>query len=72
MRKTVDEAQNSETTREAATSGAERNAIRRYKRRAAQADALDEVALGVQIGDLIVDETRHAEEMERTLTDWKT
>lgn len=51
---------------------AERNAIRRYKRRAAQADALDEVALKVQIEDLIVDETRHAEEMERILTDWKT
>lgn len=51
---------------------AESNAIRRYERRAVRADALDEVALKVQIEDLIVDETRHAEEMERILTDWKT
>ena len=51
---------------------AERNTIRRYKQRAEQADALDELALKVQIEDLIVDETRHAEEIERILTNWKT
>ena len=51
---------------------AERNTIRRYKQRVEQADALDELALKVQIEDLIVDETRHAEEIERMLTDWKT
>jgi bacterioferritin len=51
---------------------AERDAVRRYKTRAEQADALGEVALKVRLEDIIVDETHHAEEIDRMLTNWKS
>jgi bacterioferritin len=51
---------------------AERDTVRRYKARAEQADALGEVALKVRLEDVIVDETHHAEEIERMLTNWKS
>ena len=51
---------------------AERDTVRRYKTRAEQADALGEVALKVRLEDMIVDETHHAEEIERILTNWKS
>jgi bacterioferritin len=51
---------------------AERDTVRRYKTRAEQADALGEVALKVRLEDIIVDETHHAEEIERILTNWKS
>jgi bacterioferritin len=50
----------------------ERDTVRRYKARAEQADALGEVALKVRLEDVIVDETHHAEEIERMLTNWKS
>src|SRR5688572_4508432 len=51
---------------------AERDTVRRYKTRAEQADALGEVALKVRLEDIIVDETHHAEEIDRILTNWKS
>ncbi len=51
---------------------AERDTVRRYTERAEQAAALGEVALKVRLEDLIVDETHHAEEIDRILTNWKT
>jgi bacterioferritin len=51
---------------------AERDTVRRYKARAEQADALGEVALKVRLEDVIVDETHHAEEIDRILTNWKS
>ena len=50
----------------------ERDTVQRYKERAEQAQALGEVALKVRLEDLIVDETHHAEEIDRILTNWKT
>ena len=51
---------------------AERDTVRRYKTRAEQAEAMGEVALKVRLEDMIVDETHHAEEIERILTNWKS
>lgn len=50
----------------------ERDTIRRYKDRAHQAEALGETGLKVRLEDIIVDETHHAEEIERILVNWKT
>ena len=51
---------------------AERDTVRRYKQRAELADALGETALKVRLEDMIVDETHHAEEIDRILTNWKS
>ena len=51
---------------------AERDTVRRYKERAQQAEALGETALKVRLEDMIVDETHHAEEIDRILTNWKS
>ena len=51
---------------------AERDTVRRYKERAELADQLGEVALKVRLEDMIVDETHHAEEIDRILTNWKS
>ena len=51
---------------------AERDTIRRYKERAQLADSLGEVGLKVRLEDIIVDETHHAEEIDRILTNWKS
>jgi len=50
---------------------AERATVERYRVRAEQADALGEIALKVRLEDLIAEETHHAEEIERILTNWK-
>jgi len=50
----------------------ERDTVRRYKARAEQAEALGEIALKVRLEDVIVDETHHAEEIDRILTNWKS
>ena len=50
----------------------ERDTVQRYTERAEQADALGEVALKVRLEDIIVDETHHAEEIDRILTNWKS
>ena len=44
----------------------------RFARSLPLADALGETALKVRLEDMIVDETHHAEEITRILTNWKT
>jgi bacterioferritin len=51
---------------------AERDTVRRYKERAHLAEEMGEVALKVRLEDIIVDETHHAEEIDRILTNWKS
>jgi bacterioferritin len=48
---------------------AEKDTIKRYKQRLEQADEAGEIALKVQLEDMIADETRHKEELERLLED---
>jgi bacterioferritin len=50
---------------------AETETIARYERRVQQAEELGLTALKVKLEDLIVDETRHKEEIERRLHRWK-
>lgn len=50
---------------------AERDTVQRYETRVAQAESLGQTGLKVRLEDLIVDETQHAEEIERILTNWK-
>ena len=50
---------------------AERDTVKRYEERVKQADALGMTGLKVRLEDIIVDETGHAEEIERILTDWR-
>lgn len=50
---------------------AERETVERYEKRVEQADHLGQTGLKVRLEDLIVDETEHAEEIERILTNWK-
>lgn len=50
---------------------AERETVKRYVKRIEQAEAAGEIALKIQLEDLIVDETQHAEEIERILHNWK-
>lgn len=49
---------------------AERQAIADYTARARQADELGDKGLAVQLEDMVRDESQHAEETERILTDW--
>jgi bacterioferritin len=51
---------------------AERQATADYTLRATQAEALGEKGLAVQLEDMVRDESGHAEETERILTDWMT
>jgi bacterioferritin len=50
---------------------AEEDTIERYTRRAQQAEAAGEIAIKVQIEDIIVDESRHRDDLRRILKDWK-
>lgn len=50
---------------------AERDTVKRYEERVKQAEALGMTGLKVRLEDIIVDETHHAEEIERILTNWK-
>lgn len=49
---------------------AERRAIHGYTERARQANEFGDKGLAVQLEDMIVDETGHAEEVERILRNW--
>jgi bacterioferritin len=49
---------------------AERKAVAGYTQRAEEADAFGDKGLVVQLEDMVRDETGHAEETERMLTDW--
>ena len=50
---------------------AEVETIERYKRRLEQAEALGEVAVKVQIENLIVDESQHRDDIRRMLVNWQ-
>jgi bacterioferritin len=50
---------------------AEIETIDRYTRRVQQAEEAGEVAVKVQLEDLIVDESRHRDEIRRMLKDWR-
>ena len=49
---------------------AERKAIKDYSQRAGEADEFGDKGLVVQLEDMVRDESTHAEETERILTDW--
>lgn len=48
----------------------ERDTIARYKQRIEQAEAFGDVGLRTELENIISDETRHAEELERLLKGW--
>ena len=50
---------------------AEVETIERYKRRLEQAEALGEVAVKVQLENLIVDESQHRDDIRRMLMNWQ-
>lgn len=50
---------------------AEEDTIARYTTRVQQAEALGEIAIKVELENLIVDETRHRDDIRRMLKDWK-
>jgi len=50
---------------------AEREAVRQYTRRIAQAEEAGEKGLAIQLENILADETQHVEETERILRDWK-
>ena len=49
---------------------AEKDTIERYTQRIKQADAAGEVGLRVELENLVADETRHKEDLERILFGW--
>jgi bacterioferritin len=50
---------------------AEVETIERYTRRLQQAEGAGEIAIKVQLEDLIVDESNHRDDIRRMLKDWK-
>lgn len=50
---------------------AEVDTIARYTRRIDQADAAGDISVKVQLEDLIVDESRHRDDIRRMLKDWR-
>lgn len=50
---------------------AERETIARYTKRIEQAEALGELALKVELENLVAEETRHKEDLERVLVGWR-
>lgn len=50
---------------------AEKDAIERYTQRVKQADAAGEVGLRIDLEEIIAEETRHKEDLERILHGWK-
>lgn len=50
---------------------AEKDTIQRYIRRAQQAEAAGELGLKIELENLIAEETRHKEDLERMLSGWK-
>ena len=50
---------------------AEIDTIERYKTRIDQAEAAGEIAIKIQLEDLIVDETQHRDDMRRMLKGWR-
>ena len=50
---------------------AEKDTIERYTQRVKQADAAGEVGLRIDLEEIIAEETRHKEDLERILHGWK-
>jgi bacterioferritin len=50
---------------------AEVETIERYTKRIDQAEAAGEIAVKIQLEDLIVDESKHRDDIRRMLTDWR-
>src|SRR5687767_13074533 len=50
---------------------AEKDTIARYTKRIAQAEALDDIGLKVELENLVAEETRHKEDLERILLGWR-
>jgi bacterioferritin len=50
---------------------AEKDTIDRYTQRVKQADALGDVGLRVELENLVAEETKHKEDIERILFGWK-
>lgn len=50
---------------------AEVDTIERYTRRIQQAEALGEISIKVQLENLIVDESKHRDDIRRMLMDWR-
>ena len=50
---------------------AEETAITDYIARAEQAESAGEIGLKVQLENIIVDETKHREETQKILSEWK-
>jgi len=48
----------------------ERDTIARYKQRIQQADAYGDIGLRVQLENIAMDETNHAEELEKLIKTW--
>ena len=49
---------------------AEKDTIKRYTKRIGQAEAAGELALKVELENLVAEETRHKEDLERVLVGW--
>jgi bacterioferritin len=50
---------------------AEEDTLARYKKRLDQAEAAGEIAIKIQLEDLIVDESQHRDDIRRMLKDWR-
>jgi bacterioferritin len=50
---------------------AEEDTIARYTRRIGEAEAAGELAIKVELESLVVDETRHRDDIRRMLKDWR-
>ena len=50
---------------------AEKDTIERYQQRIKQADAVGELGLRVELENLVAEETRHKEDLERILFGWR-
>jgi bacterioferritin len=50
---------------------AEKDTIARYTERVQQADAAGEIGLRIDLEELVSDETRHKEDLERILLNWR-
>jgi bacterioferritin len=50
---------------------AERDTIRRYTERARQAESVGELGLKIELENLLAEETRHKEDLERILSGWR-
>ena len=50
---------------------AEKDTIKRYTKRIGQAEAAGDLALKVELENLVAEETRHKEDLERVLDGWR-